>query len=113
MRAVLRKIGIAAAMAVVIAGSSVAFTGLADARGGGHWGGGGHHGGGGHWGGGYGGWGGVGWGLATGLAYGGYYAPYAYDYAYDNGYAGECYIRRHWVVNRNGHRALRRTQVCY
>jgi hypothetical protein len=65
-------------------------------------------------GGGYGGWGGVGWGLATGLAYGGYYGgPYAYDYGYDNAYAGECYIRRYWVIYRYGHRVLRRGQVCY
>jgi hypothetical protein len=117
MRAVLRKIGIAAATAIVIAGSMAAFPGLADARGGGGHHGGGGHGGGGHYGGGgYGGWGwgGVGLGLATGLAYGGYYGgPYAYDYGYDNGYAGECYIRRYWVINRYGHRVLRRGQVCY
>jgi hypothetical protein len=48
------------------------------------------------------------------LAYGGYYAPYAYDYGYyDDAYAGECYIRRHWVINRSGKRVLRRVQVCY
>jgi hypothetical protein len=48
------------------------------------------------------------------LAYGGYYGgPYAYDYGYDNAYAGECYIRRYWVINRYGHRVLRRGQVCY
>ena len=61
--------------------------------GGGHWGGG--HWGGGHWGGGYWGWPGFGWG------YGGYYP-----------YAGECYIERHWVTNRHGHRVLRRFYVC-
>ena len=108
MYSVLRTIGIAAATAIVIAGSTVAFPDLAAAGGGHH---GGHHGGG-HWGGGYGGWGwgGIGWGLATGMAYGGYYGgPYAYDY----GYGGECYIRRHWVINRYGQRVLRRIQVCY
>ena len=74
----LRKIGLAAATAIAIAGMTVALPGAADAR----WG--GWHGGG--W-----GWGGVGLGLATGLAiaatapyYRGYYgyAPYAYGYGY-------------------------------
>ncbi len=82
----------------------------------------------GHWGGwrGY-GWRGYGWGLGSALAvgyYGGYYGPYAYDYgyygpyAYDYSYgayayAPDCYIQRHWVINRYGHRGLRRTRVCY
>ena len=112
MRAVLRKIGIAAATAMLIAGATATFPGAADARGG-HWGGG--HWGHGHWGGGHGGWG-WGWGgLGLGLAYSGYYAPYAYDYGYDTAYAyaQECYVRRHWVTNRYGERVLRRGYVCY
>jgi hypothetical protein len=128
MRAVLRKIGIAAATAIAIAGSTMAIPGLAQAAGhgghagwsgghgghggwsgghgghwgGGHWGGGGYWGGG-RWGGGYWGWPGAGWG------YGGYYGAYASDYAY----GGECYIQRHWVINRYGHRVLRRVHICY
>ena len=115
MRGTLRKSGIAVATIVAIVGTTVA---SADARwGGGHW-----HGGHGGW-----GWGGFGLGLGTGLAlgaspyYGGYYGPYAYDYgpyAYDYGYGsyahdGGCYIRRRWVSDGYGHRALRRVRVCY
>ena len=83
----LRKVGLAAATAVAIAGMTVTLPGTADAR----WG--GWHGG---WRGGGWGWGGVGLGLATGLAiaatapnYRGYYgyAPYGYGYpAYGYGY---------------------------
>jgi hypothetical protein len=86
----LRKVGLAAATAIAIAGMTVALPGAADAR----WG--GWHGG--YWRGGGWGWGGVGLGLATGLAiaatapyYRGYYgyAPYyygGYPYAYGYGY---------------------------
>lgn len=136
----LRKFGIAAATALAVLGTTAAVPGIAEARGGfgghfggGHWGGGhfgGGHWGGGHWGGwrGHGGWGrrGYAWGaLGTGLAfglaapyyggyYGGYYGPYAYDYGYGSyAYADDCYIRRHWVINRYGHRVLRRVTVCY
>ena len=86
----LRKVGLAAATAVAIAGMTVALPGAADAR----WG--GWHGG---WRGGGWGWGGVGLGLATGFAiaapapyYRGYYGyadPYyygGYPYAYGYGY---------------------------
>jgi hypothetical protein len=101
MRAVLRKIGMAAAMAIVIAGSMAAFPGLADARGGGgagggshgsggaRFGGGGHYGGGGGYygGGGYGGWGGFAAGAVAGAIVGGIAAaPYYYP---DAGYAYE------------------------
>ena len=102
MRAVLRKIGIAAATAIAIAGSTVAMPTQADARGG-HWGGG--HWGGGHWSGGHWGHGHWGGGLWGWPGYGGYYGDYAYG--------GECYIQRHWVINRYGHRVLRRVHVCY
>lgn len=71
MRASFRKIGIAAATAVVITGITVALPGAAQAQR--HW-----HGGGGHWHGGHGGhggWGGFGWGFGSGLALG-FGAPY-------------------------------------
>lgn len=122
MRPVLRKIGIAAALAVAtIATTAAVLPGTAEARWGGHWGGGhwgGGHWGGGHWGHGGWGWGGFGWGLGTGLAlgfaapyYGGYYPGYAYGYG-PYGYGGECYVTRQWVINRYGHRVLRRVTVC-
>jgi hypothetical protein len=50
---------------------------------------------------------------------GGYYGgPYAYSggpYAYSGGpyaYGGGCYIQRQVIINRWGHRVIRRVQVC-
>jgi hypothetical protein len=102
MRTLLQRLAIAATAAVVVAGATTALPGSAEAR----WHGGWHHHGG--W-----GWGGFGWGFAPGFAigfgapyYGGYYGgPYAYG--------GDCVMRRHWVINRWGHRVLRWTRVCY
>src|SRR5690348_5171449 len=120
MRAVFRKFVIAAAIAVAAIATTAVLPGTAQAR----WGG-GYHGGhyGGHWHGGGWGWGGFGWGLGTGLAlgwgapyYGGYYGgyyPYGGYYAYGPGAYGDCYVRRRWVINRYGHRVLRRVTVCY
>jgi len=109
MRALLRKIGIAAATAVAITGITAALPNAANAQ---HW-----HGGGGRW---HGGGGGFGWGLGTGLAlgfgapyYGGYYGPYAYDYGGPYAYAGDCVMRRRWVIDGYGRRVLRWTRVCY
>jgi hypothetical protein len=113
----LRKFGIAMATVVAVAGTAIALPGVANAQHG-HWGGGHWGGGGGHWGHGGGwGWGGFGLGLGTGLALGaapyyGGYGPYAYDYGGDYAYAGDCYIRRRWVVDGYGHRVLRRVRVC-
>ena len=93
-----KRIGVAAVAALAI----VAFSGSANARyrhGGGYYGG--------HGGGYYGGGGGffLG-GLAAGaLLGGGYYGgPYAYG--------GGCYIQREVVINRSGHRIIRRVRVC-
>ncbi len=115
MRQALRRLAVAAAMVLAIAGATVTIPGGANAQ---HW-----HSGGSHWGGHGGdwGWGGFGLGLGTGLAlgaapyYGGYYGygPYAYDYGGPYAYAGGCYIRRHWVVDAYGRRVLRRVRVCY
>lgn len=121
MRGTLKKTSIAIAASIAIIGAGLTVSTPADAR---YWG---HHGGG--W-----GWGGFGVGLGTGLllgaatypAWGGYYGygpgygygPYAYDYgyggpyAYDYGYGG-CTITRRWVVDRYGHRVLRRIRACY
>jgi len=99
MRAGMRRIAIAAAAVIAIAGTALSVPHEAYARGGrggGHWGGGGGnwHGGGGHWGGGGsrwhgggrywgGGWGGFGAGLATGAIVGGLLAsPYYYGAPY-------------------------------
>ena len=53
-------------------------------------------------------------GLAVGAAVGS--APYyGYGYGYGPGpyaYAGDCYIRRHVVINRFGARVVRRVRVC-
>jgi hypothetical protein len=121
MYVVLRKIALAAVFGVTIMAATATVPGAAEARWGGHWGGG--HWGGGHWGHNHGGWGwgGFGWGLGSGLAiglaapyYGGYYGGY-YPY-YASGYGpygyGDCYVTRHWVINRYGHRVLRRATVC-
>ena len=108
-----KRIGVAAVAALAI----VAFSGSADARyrhGGGYYGG--------HGGGYYGGGGGffLG-GLAAGAVLGGgYYAgPYGYynggPYGYYGGpyaYGGGCYIQREVVINRSGHRVIRRVRVC-
>jgi len=87
MRDMLRKLGVASALIIAIAGTTVALPDAANARWGSGW-----HGGG--WGGGWHGargwgWGAVGLGIGTGLLlgaataapyYGGYgYGPYAYD----------------------------------
>jgi hypothetical protein len=57
----------------------------------------------------YGGGGGFGWGFGPGsaLGFGGLYygGPYAY--------AGDCTMRRRWVVNRYGQRVGRWVRVCY
>jgi hypothetical protein len=111
MPTTLRKLGIITATICAITSGAIALPGAANAQ---------HHHGGGHWGGHGGGWGGFGLGLGTGLAvgaapyYGGYYGygPYAYDdgaYAY----AGDCYLKRRWVVDEYGRRILRRMRVCY
>jgi hypothetical protein len=50
--------------------------------------------------------------IGSGPYYGGYYGgPYAYGggpYAYGSG----CYIERQVVINRWGHRVIRRVRVC-
>jgi hypothetical protein len=106
MRSSFKKIGIAAAAAIAIAGATVALPGAAEARGGhgGHW-----HGGGGHWHG-----GGFGWGFAPGFALG-FGAPYYGGGYYDGPYAygGDCVMRRRWVYDGYGHRVLRWRRVCY
>lgn len=95
-----KRLGVAAVTAVAIVG----FAGSANAQ---H-----HHGGGGGFGPGF-----VG-GLAAGAIiggapyYGGYYdGPYAY-YGGPYAYGGGCYIERHFVINRFGHRVIRRVRVC-
>jgi hypothetical protein len=129
MRDKIRKLGLATAMMITVAGTTVALPDSAHARWGGGW-----HGGG--W-----GWGGFGVGLGTGLLlgaatapyWGGYYGygPYAYDYgygpygayggpyaggpyyaAYGAPYAGGCYVTRRWVSDGYGHRVWRRVRVC-
>ena len=97
-----KRIGVAAVAALAI----VAFSGSADARyrhGGGYYGGGGGFGPGIFLG-----------GLAAGAVLGGGYygGPYGY---YDGGpyaYGGGCYIERQVVINRSGHRVIRRVRVC-
>jgi hypothetical protein len=99
-----RKIAIAAAAAVTIAGTTTIFPTAANAQ---HW-----HGHGGHWGGGrwHGGGGGFGWGFGPGFALG-FGGPYYYGGPY--AYAGDCTMRRRWVVNRYGQRVWRWVRVCY
>ena len=112
MQVSLRKLTVAAVTATVLALGSMSGA-QAAGHGGGH--GGGGHGGGGHWGGGH--WGGYrGWGVGVAAPYYwggyGYYGPYAYEpYAYD--YGPECYVRRHVVFDRFGHRHIQRVRVCY
>lgn len=86
----LRKIAIAAAAAVTIAGTTAIFPTAANAQ---HW-----HGHGGHW----------GFGPGFALGFGG---PYYYGGPY--AYAGDCTMRRRWVVNRYGQRVWRWVRVCY
>jgi hypothetical protein len=110
MRRYLKKIGLAAVMALTVAGVAIGTAGSAQAQ---H----GHGGGGG---------GGFGPGFVGGLAAGavigsgpyyggGYYGgPYAYGggpYA-SYAYGGGCYIQRQAVINRFGHRVIRRVRVC-
>lgn len=122
MRNKLRKLGIATAMVIAVAGTTIATPEPASARWGGGWHGGGWRGGG--W-----GWGGFGVGIGTGLLlgaatlpyYGGYYGygpGYGYGYgpyyaAYGGPYSGGCYIRRRWVSDGYGHRVWRRVRICY
>jgi len=120
MQSVLRKMTLAGIAVAAIAAATAMTPGVAEARwgghGGGHWGGG--HWGGGHWHGGW-GWGGYGWGFGSGLAlglaapyYGGYYGGYPYAAGYAPYEYGDCYVVRRWVINRYGHRVLRRMTVC-
>ena len=99
MRATLKKIGLAAVMALTVAGTALVTAGAARAQ---HW-----HG---HGGGGFGP-GFVG-GLAAGAIIGG--GPY-YGGGYYGGpyaYGGDCYIQRRVFINRFGHRVIRRVRVC-
>src|SRR5450631_4499571 len=108
MRASLKQIGLAAVMALTVAGVEMVTAGSAQGQ---HRQGGGGFGprfvgglaagaviGGGYYGGGY---------------YGGGY--YGGPYAYDGGpyaYGGDCYIQRQAFINRFGHRVIRRVRVC-
>jgi hypothetical protein len=99
MGASLKKIGLAAVMALTVAGTAVVTAGSAQAQ---HW-----HG---HGGGGFGA-GFVG-GLAAGAVIGG--GPY-YDGGYYGGpyaYGGGCYMVRRAYINQFGHRVIRRVRVC-
>ena len=102
----IQKYAVAGAAAIALAFAA----GAAQARPhGGHFGGHAHFGHHGHFGGGFGpGFvGGLALGaVASGPYYGYDYGPYAYDYGPD------CYIRRTVVVNRWGHRIVRRIRVC-
>ena len=103
MRASLKKIGLAAVMALTVAGTALVTAGSAQAQY--------RHGGGGF------GPGFVG-GLAAGAVMGGRYyggGYYGGPYAYDGGpyaYGGDCYIQRRAFINRFGHRVIRRVRVC-
>jgi uncharacterized membrane protein len=110
MRASLKKIGLAAVMALTVAGTALVTAGSAQAQ---------HRHGGGGFGPGF--VGGLAAGAVIGGGYygGGYYGgPYAYGggpYAYGGGpyaYGGGCYIERQVVINRFGHRVIRRVRVC-
>jgi hypothetical protein len=94
MRTPWKRMGVAAVAALAILG----FASSANAQ---H-----HHGGGGGFGPGF-----VG-GLAAGAVIGG--TPY-YGGGYYGGpyaYGGDCYIRRQVIINRWGHRVIRRVRVC-
>ena len=44
---------------------------------------------------------------------GGYYGgPYAYGGGGPYAYGGDCYFRRQIIINRSGHRVIRRVRVC-
>ena len=96
MRTSLRTLSLAVAAAVTIVGATASLPNTAQAAWHGH----GWHGG---W---HGGWrgGGWGWGWGPGFAFG-FGGPYAY--------AGDCYLRPRWVVNRWGHTVRRWVRVCY
>ena len=99
MRASLKKIGLAAVMALTVAGTALVTAGSAQAQHGHGYGGGGF------------GPGFVG-GLAAGAVIGG--GPY-YGGGYYGGpyaYGGDCYIQRQAFINRFGHRVIRRVRVC-
>jgi uncharacterized membrane protein len=99
MRASLKKIGLAAVMALTVAGAAVVTAGSAQAQ---HW----HRHGGGGFGAGF-----VG-GLAASAVIGG--GPY-YGGGYYGGpyaYGGGCYMVRRAYINRFGHRVIRRVRVC-
>src|SRR5450759_1508293 len=99
MRASLKKIGLAAVMALTVAGTALVTAGSAQAQHGHGYGGGGF------------GPGFVG-GLAAGAGIGG--GPY-YGGGYYGGpyaYGGGCYIERQVVINHFGHRVIRRVRVC-
>jgi hypothetical protein len=98
MRASLKKIGLAAVMALTVAGAALVTAGSAQAQ---HW-----HG---HGGGGFGP-GFVG-GLAVGAVIGGGYYGGGY-YGGPYAYGGDCYIQRQAFINRFGHRVIRRVRVC-
>jgi hypothetical protein len=99
MRVSLKKIGLAAVMALTVAGTALVTAGSVQAQHGHGYGGGGF------------GPGFVG-GLAAGAVIGG--GPY-YGSGYYGGpyaYGGGCYIERQVVINRFGHRVIRRVRVC-
>ena len=94
MRVSLKKIGLAAVMALTVAGTALVTAGSAQAQY--------RHGG-----------GGFGPGFGGGPYYGGGY--YGGPYAYGGGpyaYGGGCYIERQVVINRFGQRVIRRVRVC-
>jgi hypothetical protein len=105
-----KKFGLAALAVATIAGSTIAMTDTADARGFGR---GGFHGGRGF---------GIGAGVATGLALGALGAGYGYSrygygpgygaYAYDGGYGGDCVLERRVRYTPYGP-VVRRVRVCY
>src|ERR1019366_6470441 len=98
MRASLKQIGLAAVMALTVAGAALVTAGSAQAQ---HW----HRHGGGGFGPGF-----VG-GLAAGAVIGGEY----YGGGYSGGpyaYGGGCYIQRQAFINRFGHRVIRRVRGC-
>jgi hypothetical protein len=102
---VMKKLGMAALAAMILAGSMVAMTGTAEAR----WAGGGWRGGGWHGGGyyrGYGGYG-IGLGIASGLALGGAYGYYGAPY-----YGGDCWVRNRVYFDQWGRRFVRPVRVC-
>ena len=92
----MKKIGLAAVMALTVAGTALVTAGSAQAQY--------RHGGGGF------GPGFVG-GLAAGAVIGGGYYGGGY-YGGPYAYGGDCYIQRQAFINRFGHRVIRRVRVC-